>query len=154
MTNKWHKRFFEIAKCVSTWSKDPSTQIGAVIVDNNRRILSTGYNGFPRNIDDKSELYLNREIKYQYILHAEINALFNALYNGVSVKNSIMYVWGLPMCSECAKGIIQSGILEVYWSIDDKKQIPEKWIESFKLTEKLFNKASIIFKNINYEKLT
>ena len=86
MNIKWHKRFLEIAKEVSTWSKDPSSKIGAVIVDSNtKQIISQGYNGFPRGIVDNLEVLNNRELKYKYVIHAEINAIFNALYNGSSV---------------------------------------------------------------------
>ena len=129
MNIKWHKRFLEIAKEVSTWSKDPSSKIGAVIVDSNtKQIISQGYNGFPRGIVDNLE-----------VLNAEINAIFNALYNGSSVKGSTIYVHGLPVCSECAKAIIQTGIKHVVYDSKPKEQ----WKESSDFALKLFSEANI-----------
>jgi len=77
----WHLRFLDLAKHISNWSKDPSTKVGAVIFDSDKRIISVGYNGFPKNISDDPEKYLNREIKYQMVVHAEINAILFAQRN-------------------------------------------------------------------------
>lgn len=124
---KWDVRFMRIAREISTWSKDPSTQIGAVIVNSDRRILATGYNGFPRGIADNVDRLNNREEKYKHIVHGEMNALLNALYNGVSVKDSTIYIWGLPVCSDCAKSVIQSGIKNIVIMNPGSK--PERWQE-------------------------
>jgi dCMP deaminase len=75
--NKWDKNFLELAKTVSTFSKDPSTQVGAVIVDDDKRVISIGYNGFPKGVRDDHRLD-NRELKYEMIVHAEANALLFA----------------------------------------------------------------------------
>jgi dCMP deaminase len=112
-SNKWDKRFMEMAEVISSWSKDPSSKIGAVIVNSERRILATGYNGFPRGINDTEKRLNDRDEKYPRIIHAEMNALMNALYNGVSVKDATLYVHGLPVCPACAKCIIQAGIKRV-----------------------------------------
>jgi dCMP deaminase len=112
-TNKWDNRFMEMAQVISTWSKDPSSQIGAVVVNDERRILATGYNGFPKGIADTEERLNNKEEKYSRIIHAEMNALMNALYSGVSLKDSTLYVYGLPVCSSCAKCVIQAGVKRV-----------------------------------------
>jgi len=125
MTDKWDKRFMNVAREISTWSKDPSTKIGAIIVNDERRILATGYNGFPKGIEDTDERLYNKEQKYTRVIHAEMNALMNALYNGVSVKDSTLYVWGLPVCSECAKNVIQAGIKRVV--IPDYEVIDLRW---------------------------
>ena len=85
-TTKWPIRFMNMAKMVSTWSKDPSSKIGAVAVNDERNILATGYNGFPKGIADTEERLNNKDEKYPRIVHAEMNALMNALYNGVSLK--------------------------------------------------------------------
>src|SRR6056300_417538 len=85
--NKWDQRFMQMAQMVSTWSKDPSSKIGAVAVNDEKRILATGYNGFPRGIADTEERLNNRDEKYPRIIHAEMNVLMNALYNGVSLKD-------------------------------------------------------------------
>jgi len=112
MTNKWDIRFIKIAKEVSTWSKDPSKQIGTVVVKD-RRILSTGYNGLPYGMDDDLLLTCSREEKLEYIIHGEVNCIMNAAKNGISLNDSTIYVWGLPICNHCAKAIVQSGIKNV-----------------------------------------
>jgi dCMP deaminase len=108
----------KLAREISTWSKDPSSKIGAVIVNDDRRILATGYNGFPKGIEDTEERLNDRDQKYPRIVHAETNALMNALYSGVSVKGATMYVYGLPVCPECTKSIISAGIKRVVISPD------------------------------------
>ena len=110
---KWHNRFMDMAKMISTWSKDPSSQIGAVAVNDERRILATGYNGFPKGIADTEERLNNKDEKYPRIVHAEMNALMNALYSGVSLKDSTLYVYGLPVCPSCSKCVIQAGVKRV-----------------------------------------
>lgn len=142
---KWDRRFLQLAQHISTWSKDPSKQIGAVAVKD-RQILATGYNGFPTRIADDIERYHNRETKYDLVVHAEMNCIYNAGKNGMSLLGSTLYVYGLPVCHECAKGIIQSGCLRVV--IEDKKYVEEKWINSFSKTVKLFSEAGIICDSI------
>ena len=110
---KWDRRFMEMAEVISGWSKDPSSKIGAVVVNAERRILATGYNGFPRGIEDSDERLNNRNEKYPRIIHAEMNALMNALYNGVTVKDATLYVYGLPVCPACTKCVIQASIKRV-----------------------------------------
>jgi dCMP deaminase len=94
------------------WSKDPAAQIGAVII-RDRRILATGYNGFPEGIKDTPERLNDKEQKYPRVIHGEMNALLNALNNGVSVQGSTLYVYGLPICADCTKSVIQSRISRV-----------------------------------------
>ncbi|MFM1774312.1 MAG: hypothetical protein RL124_1084 [Acidobacteriota bacterium] len=149
LSGKWHWRYMELAKCVALWSKDPSSQIGSVAVGAKGQILSQGYNGFPRGIKDSHERLTDRPTKYKYVVHAEMNVIYNATYNGISLDNSILYVWGLPICSDCAKGIIQVGIREVYWCCD--KDIPENWKESMDLTASMFQEVGIKFERIYEE---
>ena len=144
--NKWQVRYLNLAKEVSTWSKDPSRKIGAVAVGKNGQVLSQGFNGFPRGILDSNERYNDRETKYKYVVHAEMNCIYNATLNGVSLEGSTLYVWGLPVCSECAKGIIQVGIKEIYWSTEE--EVPPIWKESLKLTTDLFNETGLTFRKI------
>lgn len=124
VNGKWDDRFMRLAREISTWSKDP-TKIGAVIVDDERRILSTGYNGFPRGIADTEERLSNKEEKYPRVIHAEMNAILAALYNGVSVKGATLYVWGLPVCADCTKSVIQAGIRRIV--ITYPEYASEKW---------------------------
>jgi dCMP deaminase len=139
--NKWHRRYLSLAREISTWSKDPSRRIGAVAVSENGRILATGYNGFPRAIRDFPYLYESRELKYERVVHAEMNCIYNATYNGVCLDGSTLYVWGLPTCRECAKGVLQVGIRAVYWGTDT--EIPEQWESSLRDTTDLFKEASL-----------
>lgn len=149
MTNKWDIRFMRLAREVSSWSKDPSTQIGAVIVDRNKRIVSTGYNGFPRNVADDDRLN-NREEKYHLIIHGEMNALLSALNNGVSVKDCTIYIYGLPPCSDCTKAIIQSGIEAVVFCEIKETNWKETWK---KISFPLLKEAQIIVEDINVKEL-
>jgi len=136
----WDERYLDLAENVSSWSKDPSRKIGAVAVGNKGQILSQGYNGFPRGISDNVERYNDKETKYRYVVHAEMNVIYNATYNGISLDGATLYVTGLPVCSECAKGIIQTGVKRVVMRATD---VPEKWFISFATTAKMFNEANI-----------
>lgn len=143
MITKWDNKFIELAKNISTWSKDPSTKIGAVAVGDKRQILATGYNGFPRGIKDYSDRLETRETKYKYTIHGELNCIYNATFNGVSLDGSSLYVYGLPVCSECAKGIIQVGIKRVFMCYPE--DISHKWNESGLQTKEMFHEANVEF---------
>jgi dCMP deaminase len=138
--SKWDRRYLALAKEVSTWSKDPSTQVGAVAVGRKKEVLSQGFNGFPRGIQDTPERYQDRSVKYKFVVHAEMNAIYNATYSGTSLDGAILYVYGLPICSECAKGIIQVGIKKVV--IQKSKEL-DNWNESLKLSQAMFVEAGI-----------
>ena len=137
----WGNRYTCLAKEISTWSKDPSTQVGAVVIGNNGEVLSQGYNGFPRGIKDTAARLKDRERKYNLVVHAEMNAIYNAGLNGVSLKGSTLYVYGLPVCNECAKGIIQVGIDKVIAT--RPVDYNEKWDDSIKDAKALFKEAEV-----------
>lgn len=139
--SKWGNRYISLAKEISTWSKDPSRKIGAVAVGDQGQILAQGYNGFPRGILDKADRYNERSTKYKYVVHAEMNVIYNATFNGVSLNNARLFVYGLPVCSECAKGIIQVGMKSVTIYTDDA--VPDTWTESFELTNNMFKEAGV-----------
>lgn len=140
----WDELFMRQAYLVSRRSKDPKTKIGAVLVKKGESDpSSSGYNGFPRGISDLEDLYLNRESKYQLIVHGEANCIFNAARKGVSTVGSIIYTQA-PVCNECAKAIIQAGISEVIYH----KQYPKlghltKWVESCKLGASMLEEVGI-----------
>ena len=118
----WDEYFMGVALLAAERSKDPSTQVGACIVDESNRILSTGYNGFPKGCSD-DEYPWNRneadgETKYPFVVHAELNAILNN--RGKSLSGSKIYVALFP-CHECAKAIIQAGINEVIYLSDKYK---------------------------------
>lgn len=146
MLNKWDIRYLELAERVASWSKDPSRQIGAVAVGSKGQVLAQGFNGFPRGIIDTADRYNNREVKYKYVVHAEMNVIYNATYNGVSLDGSTLYVSGLPVCSDCAKGIIQVGISRV---VMKEENIPQHWAESWGMTAGMFDEANINWEFIN-----
>lgn len=118
-SNRWITYFFTIAKVVSEQSKDPSTKVGCVVVDKDRHILATGYNGFPVGFRDSDERYNNREFKLKHVCHAEANAICQCASTGSCFKNSFIFVTLQP-CIECAKLIIQSGIKEVHFLVDEE----------------------------------
>ena len=136
MSDKWDKRFIDLAKLVGSWSKDPSTQVGAVIVDDKRRIISVGYNGFPRGVEDSEKRLVDREQKYAIIVHAEMNAL--AFARG-SVEGCTLYTWPFQPCSRCAGFIIQSGIKRVV-TIEHSS---ERWNTNFNLSKELFSESGV-----------
>ena len=138
--NKWDKRFLELAKQIASWSKDPSTQVGCVVVGPDREIRSTGFNGLPRGIEDSEDRLNNREIKYPMICHAEENAIMHAARIGISLKDCTAYVtW--PPCTRCARSLIQAGVSEIIYpkGID----IPNRWIQDFDLSLKMFKEAAV-----------
>ena len=142
--DKWTERYLGLAKAVSTWSKDPSTKIGAVAVGSQGQIVSQGYNGFPRGIDDSYERLTVKEEKYKFVVHGEMNCIYNACLNGLSLKDTTLYVYGLPVCSECAKGIIQVGIKTVITQYGSTNPNP-KWVESNLLTKQLFSETDVVY---------
>jgi dCMP deaminase len=148
MATKWDNRYLELARHVSGWSKDPSRQIGAVAIGSKGQVLAQGFNGFPRGINDTADRYEDRETKYKLVVHAEMNCIYNASYSGVSLDGSTFYVWGLPVCSECAKGIVQVGVKRVIMPLQD---IPPHWEESWKLSSQIFEEAGIEWEFISHE---
>ena len=124
-----HNRYISLAKEISFWSKDPSRKIGAVAINKDGVIVSTGWNGFPRGMNDSADNYNDRAIKNKLIVHAETNLIYNAARIGASLDGCVLYCWGLPVCSECAKAIAQVGIKEVYWSCT--QEVPSRWMDSY-----------------------
>ena len=108
----WDNRFMELAEFVSQWSKDRSRKVGAAIVDSRNTIVSMGWNGMPRGVNDDVEERHARPAKYLFAAHAEANAIFNAAAIGTSTLGCTMYVTLFP-CDKCAMAIIQSGIAKV-----------------------------------------
>jgi len=150
MPDKWDLRFLRLAREVSTWSKDPSTQVGVVYCIN-RRIVSTGYNGFPRGIEDTEERYNDREVKYELVSHAEMNGIYNATLHGQSLKGATAYIWGLPVCHHCAKGIIQTGCVRAVMA---SEAIPENWKDSFDKTSQMFLEAGVTWSVYEADRVT
>lgn len=140
-TQSWDEFFMRHVYLTSTKSKDPNTKIGAILVRDGI-IISEGFNGFPRGVKDYKDRYDDRKLKYEYVVHAEENAIFNAARNGIKTTGSVMYTSGLP-CNECAKSIIQAGVVKVI--IHSKyPSMSEKWVESIKITRQMFKESGMI----------
>jgi dCMP deaminase len=137
--NKWDHRFLELAKLVSTWTKDPSAGIGAVIVDSKNRVVSLGYNGYPRGVKDEG--MENREEKLQKTLHAEQNAI---AFSHKNLNNCTIYVYPLLPCSTCMALIIQSGITKVVAQYSDKTgDLLSRWEKSNKIGLEMAKEANV-----------
>lgn len=149
--NKHAKRYMQLAQMISTWSKDPRKKIGAVIIGSKGQVLAQGYNGFPRGILDTPERYNDRDTKRKYVIHAEMNCIYNATFNGVSVEGCDIYVYGLPPCSECAKAIIQAGIKSVYYACPEDDAESERWFESFELSASMFDEVGVMYNKVDYD---
>ena len=142
----WTEYFLNIAEQVKLKSKDQSTQIGAVIVGIDNEVLSTGYNSFPRGMDDSKQERQERPEKYFWFEHAERNAIYNAARVGTPLKNSTIYLTsGLP-CMDCARGIVNSGIKIVYCKEVCTTKNKEKWDESQKKSLQLLLECGISVK--------
>nr|XP_033327733.1 deoxycytidylate deaminase [Megalopta genalis]XP_033327735.1 deoxycytidylate deaminase [Megalopta genalis] len=139
----WEEYFMAVAFLAAKRSKDPSTQVGACIVNNEKKIVGVGYNGMPIGCSDddfpwsnKSENYL--ETKYPYVCHAELNAILNK--NSSNIKDCTIYVALFP-CNECAKVIIQSGIKTVVYMSDKNA---EK--NGTKAAKRLFDASGVLYR--------
>lgn len=144
-SRKWDERFLAIAQQIATFSKDPSTQVGCVLV-RDRRIVSTGYNGFPKNISDSLERLLDRDQKYEMTVHAEVNAITTAALHGVSTEGCSAYVTFNP-CSRCAAVLINAGIDAVF--VDGRADIPARWLDNFILASKILAEAGVKYSVIS-----
>ncbi len=146
-SDKWNYRFMQMAQLIATWSKDNSTKVGCVIVGPNKTILSMGYNGFPRGIQDNVPTRWTRPTKYDFVVHAEENALLNAGRNGTRLDGGILYATMAP-CTRCAGSIIQSGIREIiYLDPDLDRQIPG-WRDSLGISFQMFEEAGVKYKSL------
>lgn len=116
----WDEYFLKLAGTVATKSKDRSTKIGIVLVGQDNEVLSTGFNGFPRGIDDSNDEYHDRPMKYKITEHSERNAVYNAARQGIKLNGATAYLNIDPyhVCSDCARALIQSGIVRVVGTMD------------------------------------
>lgn len=135
MTTDWPQRFLDLAYHVATWSKDPSTKVGAVIVDAQNRIVSHGYNGPPRGTGDS---VVKRDIRLLRTVHAEANAI---LFAGRDLANCTLYVTHHP-CAHCAALIIQSGITDVVHPPTDA-QFSMRWFDDMQQAQIMFREAGV-----------
>ena len=136
MSEKWDTRMLQLAALTATWSKDPSTKVGAVITDGANRVVSQGYNGLPRGVSDDPAILADRDEKLRRTIHAEMNAV---LFAGRSVAGCTIYVTH-PPCARCAAVLIQSGIARVVHA--DRALRPD-WAADLASARSMFAEAGI-----------
>ena len=147
---RWIEYFMSLADAVSNKSKDTSTKVGAVIVGTDNQVVSTGFNGFPRGVQDAETFTPGenarfvRPDKYLYTAHAEANAVFQAARHGIRLQGCRIYVSSLPPCNECAKAIIQSGLTGVYcYPPDTKAPNYATWEHSYLVARTMLREAKV-----------
>jgi dCMP deaminase len=141
----WDEFGLEIARTTALKSKDPSTKVGAAIMDENHIIRSIGYNGFPRGVTDYETRYNDRDIKYRLVVHAEANAILAAARVGTPLEGCTLYCTFHP-CSGCAKLIAQAGIRDVvYPEPEDKEDLDriQRWGDDFRYARLIFGEAGV-----------
>lgn len=136
LTQSWIDHFYELALLISTCSKDPSTRVGALIVDDQRRIVGSGYNGFPRGVDDDPARYADRPLKLAMVVHAEVNAVLNATR---SVSGCTLVSTRAP-CSTCSGVIIQSGVRTV---VCPDQAANSRWVEDWLIAQRMLQEGGV-----------
>lgn len=146
MSDEWDRHFLELARMHAQRSKDPSTKVGAVLVNDNKIVVGMGYNGFPRGVDDDPARYADRPTKLKFVVHAEVNAVINA---GKEAKGATLYVWpsfALPnMCNECCKVVIQAGVKEVI-SYTNTGRESSTWKDSIAIAKIMCDEAGVKYR--------
>lgn len=137
--DKWHRRFMAMADLVASWSKDPSTKVGCVLVDERRNVLSVGYNGFPRSVIDDSRLD-DRPTKYMMVQHAEVNAVITA---GRSLEGATAYVTHSP-CASCTGALIQAGVKHIL-SRPMRGALLDRFLDSLAIAQTMRVEADVAF---------
>lgn len=136
---KWDRRFMAVADLVASWSKDPSTKHGAVIVDPLGRIVSVGFNGFPKGVEDSDERMNNREVKYRIVMHCEENAV---LFAGGRARGATCYTTG-SNCAHCAAILAQAGIKRTVYSVSNKPDFEKRWLDDCNLGRQILLEAGV-----------
>jgi len=141
----WDEYFLTMAATAALKSKDRSTKVGAIIVGPDHEVISTGFNGFPRGIDDNLEKRHARPAKYSWTVHAEKNSIYNAAMHGSATRGCTMYITGLPPCASCARAIIQAGIVAV---VVHENKISDHYKEECLFAADMLKEAGITLKSI------
>lgn len=147
---KWDRRWMGLAAHIALWSKDPSTKVGAVIVNTHtQRIVSTGFNGFPPAAEDRPSVLYDRAAKYARTVHAEQNSLLYAA--PVTAAGASLYVTPLPPCTGCAKLIAAAGIRRVVYRANPNPLTAEKWSAEFEESRALLEECGVVVEELKYE---
>lgn len=133
------EQFMKVCEVIATFSKDPSTKVGAVIIDDDFNILATGWNGFPRGVEDTEERLCDRALKYPLTVHAEMNAIAASARTGRRLAGATLIVSSLYPCNVCAGLIVQAGIRRVI----APKTSNERWAESNAIAKTIFDESNV-----------
>lgn len=139
-------KFIPVAEGLALQSKDPSTKVGALALDDDFNVRSVGYNGFPRGVDDNEEYYTCRETKYERTSHAEMNVVAQAARTGVSVDGCTLLLTALFPCATCTKILIQAGIRQI---IAPNVEMSEKWEKEWEISKQLCKEAGVLVYGYN-----
>jgi dCMP deaminase len=143
-TIQWDLRFIALAALVASWSKDPSTQTGAVITRPDKTIASVGYNGFARGCNDAQELYADRPTKYARIIHCEMNAILSARE---PLQGFTLYTYPFLTCDRCSVHVIQAGIKRVVAPVCPPHLL-ERWADTFVRARACYTEAGVTIDEI------
>lgn len=150
---RWDRRFLGVAKHISAWSKDPSTKVGAVLVNGLDQVVGLGYNGFPRGVEDTEERYNDRDLKYPMVVHAEVNAIIQA---GHEARGSTLYVYPSfmlpPICADCAKAAIQAGVKGIVgYEPNETDERVKRWAGSISHAKTMWEEAGLSIRSYKEE---
>ena len=151
ISENWDRRFLSLAEHIAQWSKDPSTKVGAVLVNENRIVVGMGYNGFARGVVDSHERLTDRDLKYKFVVHAEVNAILQA---GANARGAHLYVWPsflIPcICHECAKVACQAGVKEVVGYHPDRERAERgaRWADSIAVAKAMLDESGVGYRGI------
>jgi dCMP deaminase len=160
-SGKWHARYLEIARVVAAWSKHPEFQVGAVAIGDYGQVLSTGYNGWPRNITGEEQFREGESWRAGWqdaggikdpslTIHAEANVIYNASLTGVSLARSTLYVYPMFPCVECAKALVQVGVGQIcYVEAFPLDEAEAKWKSSWAWAGEMFREAGVAVTRID-----
>lgn len=148
----WDWRWLTLASQVSSWSKDRSTKVGCLIVGSSNQVLSLGYNGFPRGVNDYIPERHERPLKYKWTEHAERNAIYNAARTGTSLMGGVLFVPWFP-CSDCSRGIVQAGIATVVTTRPDnyEEEFLIRWEVDFHISYDILTEGKVIIRYAGLE---
>lgn len=155
MSKRWDRGFLKQALDWAHMSKDPNTQVGAVVIGPDKELRASGFNGFPRGIADTQARLLDRPLKNRLMVHAERNCICNAARVGVSLKGCTLYlvatdvsglIWGGAPCTACTLEVIQAGIAEVVSF--PFKNVPSKWADDVEFGRALLDEAGIVYREV------
>jgi dCMP deaminase len=148
----WDELYFNMIQQYKMKSKDPSSKFACLVVAKDNSIKASGFNGFPRGVNDSKERYDDRKTKYLYVVHAEANAIASAAKAGVSLENCFIYIDTFP-CSSCTKLIIQSGISQIILNgdseIHNNLEFQTRWSEDIEVTTNMCNESGVEIRIFN-----